>query len=208
MAHHPRLKSLANVKHLKAFSKALKGIEKDFDTLGGLHYEVEVSQFDSSTSFLRRLFVDGGLKDAVEAMVVQAEIHECLVDIVVPLSRRRVAMPYSIFIELPLPMSGLAEYRRGSFGNKWRCEPKNKSHRADLRSWVPKVKMTHQHGNLAYLIQIGHSLESIDDDKTLWLVESGYEGSMFSGGYRPKVLKFLEAIPKVKEMLAKWNHGK
>jgi hypothetical protein len=206
MAHHPRLQSLSNTKHLKAFTKSLKGIEKDFDELGGLQYEVEVSQLDTSTTFLRRLLIDGGLKEAVEAMVIQTVFDACPIDIVVPMSRRRVVMPYSIFVEFPLPMTGRAEYRRGTLGNKWYCEPKNKSRLADLKNSIPKVKMIHKHGNLAYLIKTGHLLSPIEDDKTLWQIESGYEGGMFTGGYRPRILKFLEAIPKVKALLVKWNN--
>ena len=206
MAIHPNLTDFSKVKNIRVFSKYLKGIEKDFEKLGGLNYKVEVNQLDPSTSFLRRLFIDGGLKDVVEAMVVQTAVHDCQVDIVVPMSRRRVAMPYSIFIELPLPMTGQAEYRKGAMGSKWYCEPKNRRIRADLKSTIPKVKMMHRHGNLAYLIKIGHSMRPDNKDKTIWQIESGYEGSMFTGGYRPRIRKFLEAIPKVKALLVTWNN--
>lgn len=205
MAIHPKLTDFSKVKNIRVFSKSLKRIEKDFEKLGGLNYEVEVNQFNPSTSFARRHLVDGGLGDAVEAMVVHAEFHDCPVTIEVPMSRRHVTMPYSILIELPLPMTGRAEYRRGALRNIWYCEPNSKSRRADLKNSLPKVKMAHAHGNLAYILKIGHSLEPMENNKTMWQIFSGYEGGMFSGGYRPRVLEFLRAIPMVKELLVKWN---
>lgn len=205
MSNHPKLYGLSNIKHQRAFSRYLRGIEKDFKSLDISDYEVEFSSKKSSKSFLQRFILNQGFKEALETMVVSTELAECPVEIYISKSRSNVNMPYSICIELPVPMTGQAEFRRGSIGSKWNYMPKNRNRLADLRRAIPKVKMTQQHGSLVYLIKIGHFLKPISVNKTIWQIESGYEGNALTGGYRPRVSKFLKAIPTVKALLIKWN---
>jgi len=131
----------------------------------------------------------------------------------VPIAEKGVTMPYSICVELPVPMTGRAEYRRGTLGNKWHCEPKNKRLIADLKRSLPKVEMKHQHQvqrlavTYVYKPDVGYCLEPTADGKTEWTIHSGYHGGMLTGGYRPRIHKYLEVIPTVEALLRKWKHG-
>ena len=57
MGVHPKLRGFSRVKHIKAFSKYLKGIEKDLEKLGCIDFDVEIVPFGSSRSFLAKLFL-------------------------------------------------------------------------------------------------------------------------------------------------------
>lgn len=211
MAVHPKLRGFSRVKHIKVFSKYLKGIEKDLEKLGCTDFDVEIIPFGSSRSFLGKLFLGPDYKKPENVLGVSAEVHGCPVAILVPIAEKGVTMPYSICVELPVPMTGRAEYRRGTFGNKWHCEPKNKRLIADLKRSLPKVEMKHQHQvqrlavTYEYKLNIGYCLEPTAEGKTEWTIHSAYRGGMLTGGYRPRIYKYLEVIPAVEALLRK--HG-
>jgi len=213
MGVHPKLRGFSRVKHIKAFSKYLKGIEKDLEKLGCIDFDVEIVPFGSSRSFLGKLFLGPDYEKPEEVLAVLAEVHGCPVAILVPIAEKGVTMPYSICVELPVPMTGRAEYRRGTLGNKWHCELKNKRLIADLKRSLPKVEMKHQHQvqrlavTYVYKPDVGYCLEPTADGKTEWTIHSGYHGGMLTGGYRPRIHKYLEVIPTVEALLRKWKHG-
>jgi hypothetical protein len=207
MGVHPKLMGFSKVKHIKAFSKYLKGIEKDLEKLGCIDFDVDIASFGSSRSFLGKLFRGPDYEEPEEVLVVSAKVHGCPVEILVPIAEKGVTMPFSIWIELPVPMTGRAEYRGGTLRNKWHCEPKDKRRIADLKRSLPKVEMTHvcSRIGLMYHIKIGYWLEPTADGKTEWTILSGYHGGMLTGGYRPRIQKYLEVIPTVEALLRKWN---
>jgi hypothetical protein len=218
MGVHPKLRGFSRVKHIKVLSKYLKGIEKDLEKLGCTDFDVEIIPFGPSRSFLGKLFLGPNYKKPGTILGVSAEVHGCPVAILVPIAERGVTMPYAIRVELPVPMTGRAEYIRGTFGNKWHCEPKNRRLIADLKRSLPKVEMKHQHQvqglavtyeyqpvTYEYQLNIGYCLEPTADGKTEWIIHSAYRGGMLTGGYRPRIHKYLEVIPAVEALLRK--HG-
>lgn len=213
MGVHPKLTGFSKVKHIKAFSKYLKGIEKDLEKLGCIDFDVDIVSFGSSRSFLGKLFRGPDYEEPEEVLVVSAEVHGCPVEILVPIAEKGVTMPYSICIELPVPMTGRAEYRRGTLRNKWHCEPKNKRLIADLKRSLPKVEMKHQHqvqkGVVTYVyeIKVGYCLEPTADGRTEWTILSGYQWGLLIGGYRPRIERYLKVIPTVEALLRQWNDG-
>jgi hypothetical protein len=122
-----------------------------------------------------------------------------------------VAPPFMLQVILPVPMTGSAAYRRGTLRTRWDVEPEDKSRIADLKRTMPKVKMKQtQTSNreavqVTWKVETGHLLEPTEDGRTAWILESGYEGGVLTGGNRPQVRKYLEVIPAVEAMLRKWS---
>jgi len=204
MAIHPSLQHLPKTKYLRVLSKLLTVIDKDLSSLGPIDYELEYTVFEDPKSFLYRLFVGHSLKDPAEALTIRTNIQNCPVEIVLGIAKRSIKLPYFIFVEIPQPFDGQAEFRYSSFGNKWQLTPKNRRRKSEIKRTIPKVKMIHSPGGIAYIIQIGHSLEATENGKTLWTIHSSYEGGGFSRK-RPRPSRFLKAIPSVEAMLKKWN---
>lgn len=213
MRPHPRLAAYKKAKHIKAFSKSLQQIESDLQKLGTMDYDVEVASYSSSKSLLRRFF-DPGYGDLEEALTIWTRVHGCPVEIAVPMGKAKVALPFMMQVILPVPMTGRAEYRRGTFGSKWHVEPEDKSRVADLKQTLPKVKMKQVQTSrqvpvqVTYDVKVGYTLEPTRDGRTEWVIHGGYEGGLLTGGNRPQVLKYLELIPAVEAMLSKWNQGR
>lgn len=210
MGLHPKLKEYKKSKHCKTFSKTLKHIEKDLAKLNSTDFDAEILPVESPKSLLRR-FWDPGYGDAEEVLAISTEIDDCPVEIFVPMGKAGIAPPYIIGVTLPVPMTGRAEYRRGVLGGKWHLEPKDKARAKDLKRTLPSVKMKqHQTSRklpvgVDYTIKVAYSLEPTEDGQTEWMTHSGYEGSALTGGSRPRVIKYLEAIPEVLALLQKWN---
>lgn len=209
MAIHPKLITFSKVRNIRAFNNYLQGIQRELEKLGAIDFDVEVISSGSSKWSLFRRIIGRGFSEAESVLLVRAEVHGCQVEIQLYMSERRTAMPYFIIVELPVPMKGRAEYRRGTFGSNWYFEPKDKSRIAGLQRSLPKVKMIQDHAinskGIIYKIERGHLLEPTKNDKTRWIVQTGYEGGFWTGGNRPRILKYLEAIPTVKALLQKWK---
>src|SRR5690242_18626070 len=170
MAVHPKLIPFSKNKNISAFNKYLQGIQKDLEKLGGIDFDVEVISSGSSKWSLFRRIIGLGFSESEEVLLVRAEVYGCPVEIELYMSERRTAMPYFIIVELPVPMSGRAEYRRGTFGSNWYFEPKNKSRIAGLKRSLPKVKMIQDNAinskGIYYKIERGHLLEPTENGKT------------------------------------------
>ena len=212
MGLHPKLTEFRKAKHIKAFSKTLKHIEGDLKKLGSMDFDATIATYGSSKSLLRR-FLDPGYGDLEEELLISTQIHGCSAEIAVPMGKAGFAPPFMIQVILPVPIAGRAEYRRGTFGNKWHLEPENKSRIADLKRTLPKVKMKQSQISqklpvqLAWDIKVGYFLGPTEDGKTEWVIHAGYEGGILTGGNRPRVIKYLEVIPNIEAMLRKWNEG-
>jgi hypothetical protein len=119
--------------------------------------------------------------------------------------------PFMMEVILPVPMTGMAAYLRGTLRNRWHVEPEDKSRIADLKRTLPKVKMkqtqtsSREAVQAIWKIEAGHVLEPTEDGRSAWRVESAYEGGALTGGNRPQVRKYLEVIPAVEAMLRKWS---
>ncbi len=213
MRPHPKLVAFKNAKYIKAFSKTLKGIESDLNKLGATDLEAYITAFDSPKSLVRRFF-DPGYGDLEEVLTVVTRVHGCPVEIGVPMGKTGVAPPFVLHVVLPVPITGLAEYRRGTLHSKWHLEPENKSRIADLKRTLPKVRMQQTQTSRSAPVQVvwkveaGQILGPTGDGRTEWIVQSGYEGGLLTGGNRPMVGKYLEAIPAVEGMLRKWAEAR
>ena len=195
----------------KARKKALKAIRSDLTKLGCVPSDVQVT---SAKGVGRRLlsFLSGpGFGDTEEVLWVSAEVHDCRAEIAVPIAKWGFTPPYLIDVHLPVPIDGRAEYRRGALGKRWHCEPRDKAHLADLKKTVPKARMNENQVSkkvpvqCVYRVEVGHTLESAEDGGTSWTINTAYEGGFLSGRHRPRVGKYLSAIPAVRGMLERWS---
>lgn len=205
---HEKIKPYRKAKHAKVFSKFLKGIEKDLQKNNAGEFDVVVDSYVEPQSMLDRflgLFRSHGFDDPEESMLISTVVYGCVVEIFVPIAHGGITMPYFIYVELPVSMQGRAEYRRGALHNKWYYEPKNKQRASQLKNALPKVQMGHMSGNIIYETKIGYILEAKDAEKTVLTISSGYDGGTLTGGYRPRVHKYIEAIPALLDILKNWE---
>lgn len=195
------------MKHGKAFRKLSRKIERDLNKLGITKFETEITK--EHRSLFKKIFTDG-YGDTQETLIIYSGFNEYAFNIYVPMAKGSVPPPYLIEFTIPVPMKGLAEYRYSPLKNKWVTHPKDKSRVKDLKSTIPKPKMKQTQVSkkapmaFKYRVDIGHSLSGNEDGTTTWLVTSGYEGGMFSGGNRPKINKYITSLPKVRKMLETW----
>ena len=212
MGLHPKLTEFRKAKHIKAFSKTLKHIESDLKKLGSMDFDAKIATCGSSKSLWQRFFAPG-YGDLEEELIISTRVQGCSAEIAVPMGKAGFAPPYMIQVILPVPINGRAEYRRGILGSKWHLEPEDKSHIADLKRALPKVKMKQSQISrklpvqVEYNIKRGYFLGPTEDGKTEWVIHAGYEGGILTGGNRPRVIKYLELIPAVEAILRKWNEG-
>ena len=210
MRLHPKLVGFEHAKHIKRFNKILKQIESDLKKLGVTDFDAEIAASGRSRSLAQRFF-GLGQGDFEELMTVLMQAHGCPVEIAVPMGAAGVAPPFMLQVILPVPMTGSAEYRRGTLRTRWHVEPEDKSRVADLKRTLPKVKMkqtqtSHREAvEVVWKVPIGHLLEPTGEGRTAWILMSAYEGGALTGGNRPQVGKYLEVIPAVEAMLRKWS---
>jgi len=185
MAIPPKLMEFSDAKHVKLFSKYLKGIEKDLQKVGGADYQAEVIGFGQNKPsgwFFSSKRFHQNYSEPDESLIVEAEVHGCNVEIEVPITRKKVELPYFIFIGLRVPMTGQAEFRRGKFRNKWHLDPDDNKRKRDLKRSLPKITMIQAKGTpdsaLVHEIEVGHLLKPGDDGNTVWTVNSGYNGGI------------------------------
>lgn len=204
------LQGFKKARHYKTFRNIFKRMRKDMAAAGIHDLEVEITRVDTGRSRLRRFF-DPGFGETEEIMEIFAEKEGCQIEILIPMGKGGIAPPYLMEVRIPVPMDGTAEYSKGSFGFKWHLDPDSKVRKADLKNTMPKVNTRQSSISKKMPVQgiwkipTPHSLASVDEGNTSWVIHAGYEGGAFSGGSRPRVRKFIEAIPKVADMLGKWQ---
>jgi hypothetical protein len=202
MRLHPELTEFKKAKHIKAFNKILKKMEKDLKKLGSPAFDATITAAGSPRSLLRRFF-DPGYGDLEEVLTVLTQVYQCPVEIAVPMGKAGIALPFMMHIILPVPIRGRAEYRRGRFRSKWHLAPEDKGRIADLKRTLPKVKVKQNQISkkvpvqVEWKVEVPYFLGPTGDGRTEWIVHAGYEGGMLTGGNRPPVVKYLKAIPAV-----------
>ncbi len=196
----------------KARRKALKAIEGDLKRLGSVPSDVQVTSAKGVGRRILSLLTGPGFGDTEEVLCVSADVYDCHVEIAVPIAKWGFTPPFVMDVHLPVPIDCRAEYRRGALGKRWRCEPKDKEHVAALKKTVPKARMKENQVSkrvpvqCEYKVDVGHAFEPAEDGGTHWMIHTAYEGGFLSGGHRPRVGKYLAAVPAVREMLEGW-HG-
>lgn len=198
MKIHPKLVGFSKARHIRNFNDFLVHIEQDLNKLGYFNFDAEVVLVGSPRSTFARFFNPSD--DAEEALILLLMADDCPVEIYIPISQIGT-LPYSIGIELPMPMSGRAEYLPSTFGKpSWHVEPKNKQREKELNHLLPKNQMWQNNYGMGiqYRIKVGQTLEPTPEGKTHWLINSGLESG------RPEIKKFLEGISTVKHLLTTW----
>lgn len=206
MNANQKLSSFSHFKHIRAFRNYLGAMEKDIKALGCSDYSIDITSPGSPKSILAKIFSGPDFNHAEEILLVSMEIFGCPVNILLPISAFNVEMPYLLDVEFPVAMTGRAEYKHDTFGEHWHYTPKNKQREIELKHTLPKISMQQNvyRMGVQYQIKIGQTLEPAADNNTHWIIQSGYEGGLFTGGYRPQIKKYLSEIPKVEALLRKW----
>ena len=196
------------MKHRRAFRKLTKKIVRDLNKLGITEYQTDVTKEERS---LYKKFFTHGYGDTQETLIVTSGFQDYTFNIHVPMAKGGIAPPYIIEFFIPVPMNGWAEYRHKMLKNKWYTEPDDKQRIADLKNTVPKAKMKQSQVSkqvpisAKYTVKVGHYFGPVDNNTSVWMVHSGYEGGMFSGGKRPFIAKFITVLPEVRQMLEEWR---
>ena len=214
MKVHPKLVNFRQKKYFKVFNKYLRGIESDLGSIGAADFDAEVYTVGGPKSILGRIatmLLDVGYGNPEEALVVTTQVHECPVEILVPIGVGKISIPYEILVDLPGAIPSHVVYRKGLTGFRWQSEPKNKTLIQQLKKVMPKAikkqKMQQKGtGGAFYWFKVEecYELQRINSSHTEWSICSGYEGSLLTGGYRPRISRYLEAIPNLIKVLASW----
>jgi len=196
------------MKHRRAFKKLTKKIVKDLKKLDITRYDTEIIR--ENRSFFRDLFTQYGKIE--ETLIVTSGFNDYSFKIYVPMGKGALTLPYIMEFFIPVPMNGWAEYRHKRLRrDKWYTNPIDKRRIKDLKSIVPKPKLKHFHYgkkvpvDITVSINTGHMLSGMDEKTSTWVVHTGYEGGILSGGKRPFIIKYIVAVPKIREMLEVWN---
>jgi len=206
MAVHPKLAEFKNAKFIKVFNKYLGGIESDLERIGVRDFQAEVLTVGSQSvpGRVGTALLGLGYSKPQEALNIVTQVYECPVEILVPVGVGKISLPYIMSVILPGNFSWHVVYKKTITGFKWQSEPKNKDLTNQLKKATPKaIKKQKQHQKaLEYILKQCYEFQSAGQGNVEWLIYSGYQGGMLSGGYRPRVTDYLEAIPQVKAALS------
>ena len=155
-------------------------------------------------SFFKTFFSSPMSAEPDQVMVVTSTSGGFLFSVTLPMTMG-ILGPYSIEILLDRSVDVRAVCHRALIGYRWECFPEDPQKLEDVKALnLPGVTRDHSWGGYTSTVSMAHVIESVPEEagKTHWVIWSGFQGFLLGVG--PRVAKYLEAAPRLDDLLKRW----
>ena len=202
MSLHRKLEELADNRAVRIFKKPFTMLVGQLESLGceewGVRLEIEAEDPPW------RKYVSDKEPKITHTLIVEGKHDGRVFSVQFP-AQGQFLIPYTVAVVLNTRFEGTAVYRKALVGKKWEWE-RHPERIEELKAIpLPKINPNHNWGGYRFPLKQLMLLQPVpeEQDKTLWISFSGFEG--FVVGVGPRLPKFLRAAPAIESALSEFR---